>query len=160
MSRPRALVFACTCLVIAASFGAAPSVPNAEDPFAELRAENARLTLENHKLKLQIDDLNAKNRDLQRRLTQPGARVLPAPAPNAPRGPNVPQPFQMPGAEDRSRAPGRDWTPREFNGQTIYIVPCDTAAASTGLINGIQTAGTVAVPTAKSSTAAPAQPKR
>ena len=159
MLRPRALALACTCLLVATLLGAAPSDPKPLDPYAELQAANKRLADENAALQRRVADLEALNGVLQGQLAQMRNRAIPAPAPvpiPAP-APDQPRPFQMPGAGQRVPTPGPEWTPREFNGQTIYIIPCETGNGPTVSIKSKVTGGTIAAPPTNPSAAAPAR---
>ena len=124
MLRPRVFILGWTCFALVTSLNAAAPSPNAPvDPYAELNRENAALAQENAELKRQVTDLKAQVRTMARQIAQLKSRAAPAPSP--------PRPFQMPGTERRLETPGRDWVPREFNGQTVYIIPCETGSAST-----------------------------
>ena len=123
MTHSRTLLTGCFCLALVTLIGAAPSTQpaDAEKENAELRKRVAALESQVKSLEDQIARL--KQRD--------GAFAIPrwpqAPAVPAPRLP------QAPGLPDRyDRAPqapdtGRDWIPRDFNGRTVYIVPCTPA---------------------------------
>jgi len=118
----RALLLSCTCLAIVTSLSAAPSDQTPVDPYVELNRANEKLSEENRNLKRRLTDLMVQNRVLERQLAQLKSRPAPAP--------NPPQPFRMPGSDRRPATPGSGWVPREFNGQTVYIVPCESGGGA------------------------------
>jgi hypothetical protein len=122
MTHPRTLLAGCLCLALVTLVGAAPSTQptDAEKENVELRKRVAALEAQVKSLEDQVAKL--KRRD--------GAFVLP----RLPQAPSLPQPPALPYRFDRAPQqpePGRDWIPRDFNGRTIYIVPCTPAIDST-----------------------------
>jgi hypothetical protein len=105
MTRLHAII-GCACIALITTVSAAP---------ADEGAETARLRRRVAELETQVERLQAKVRQLE---STPQAR----PAPRLP---------SMPGSELRLEAPGHNWVPREFNGRTYYLVPCDAGAVST-----------------------------
>jgi hypothetical protein len=133
--RSHTLLIGCTCLV-ATSLGAAP----ATQP-VDLRRENVEL-------KAKVTGLEA-----QARLLQSQVELFQSGKVHVPRTPET-----IPSARAYV-TPKSDWKPKEFNGQTIYIIPCETAMSSTASVAVKVDVGTLVIPT-KAASVAPAQPKR
>ena len=136
---PRAVLIGCTNLALAASLGAAP----ATQPI-EVRQGNLELIANEAGPR---PDVRFRQKPLE---SIPSARVY------------VPRLPEAGTAMPRARAyvtPRSEWIPKRFNGQTFYIIPCETGAASTLSVPVTVNVGTVVTP-AKPAAAAPAQPTR
>jgi hypothetical protein len=136
--RPHALLVTCTALALA-SLGAGP----ATQPI-DIRQGSVEVMPKAAELKLDM-------RFLQKSLeTIPSARVY------VPRLPEAG--IAMPRAGGYL-TPRSEWIPRRFNGQTFYIIPCATAAASSASAPVAVNVCTIVTP-ANPAAVAPAQPKR
>ena len=133
MTHPRNVFAGCLCLALVALIGAAPSTQP-----SDVEKENAELRKRVAALEGQVKSLEDEVARLKRRegsLTIPRLPQAPPTLPQAPQMPfrydRVPQPMTPPQAPQQ---PGREWIPREFNGRTVYIVPCtpDADAAPAG----------------------------
>jgi len=121
----------CACIALMTTVSAAP---------ADEGAETARLRRRVAELEMQVGSLQAKVKHYE-------SLAQPRPAPRVP---------SMPGADLRLEAPGRNWVPREFNGRTYYVVPCD--ASATPIAITAQRVVNITAPTTKpSSELVPAQ---
>ena len=134
--RFHALLTTCTGFALAASLGAGP----ATQPIDVLR-DNVALIPKAAELKFDV-------RFLQKPLeTIPSAGVYVPRMPDAGRA--------MPRAQTYV-TPRSSWIPKLFNGQTFYIIPCETGAASTASVPVTVDVGIPLIPT-KPAAVAPAQ---
>jgi hypothetical protein len=134
----RVLLIGCTGLALAASLGAGP----ATQP-VDVRRSNVELMPKAAELQLDVQFLQ---KPLE---TIPSARVF------------VPRMPDAGNAMPRARAyvtPRTEWIPKRFNGQTFYIIPCETGATSTVCAPATVNVGNVVAP-AKPAAVAPAQSK-
>ena len=137
--RSHALLITCTGFALAMSLGAAP----ATQPVHQ-RRDIVVLTPK-------VGDLQLDVRFLQKPLeTIPSARVY------VPRLPEAG--ITMPRAGGYL-TPRSEWIPRRFNGQTFYIIPCETGATATVSAPVTVNVGPLVTP-AKPAAVAPTQPKR
>ena len=137
--RPHALLITCTALALVTSLGAGP----ATQPI-EVRQGSIEVMPKAVELKL---DLRFLQKPLE---TIPSARVY------------VPRLPEAGTAMPRARAyvtPRSEWIPKRFNGQTFYIIPCETGAASAVSVPVTVNVGTHVTP-AKPAAVAPVQPTR
>jgi hypothetical protein len=108
--RSQALLITCTGLALAMSLGAAPATQ-----LVDQRRDIVVLTPK-------VGDLQLDVRFLQKSLeTIQSARVY------------VPRMPDASNAMPRARAyvtPKTEWIPKRFNGQTFYIIPCETGTTS------------------------------
>ena len=135
MTRPRPFFAGCLCLVLIAFVGAAPATQpsDAEKENAELRKRVAALEAQVKSLEDQVAKLKQRQGAFPIPRWPQAPQVPAVPTPPMPPTPRTPQMPQMPGMPYRfdrlAPAPdaGRDWIPREFNGGTVYLVPCTPA---------------------------------
>ena len=137
--RSHTLLVTCTGLALAMLLGAAPATQPVDQ-----RRDIVVLTPKVRELQLDV-------RFLQKPLeTIPSARVYVPHVPGA--GSAMPRAHAY-------ITPRSEWIPKQFNGRTFYIIPCETGAASSASGPVIVDVGTFVAP-ARPAAVAPAQSKR